>query len=146
MRRRFARRCAGSVGRSGAVSAEWKNMPIVCQGTRRVIAAVIFDLDGVLIDSEQLWDNARRELVRQRGGTWRPDATHAMMGMSSVEWSRYMHDELAVDLAPQEICDAVVARLESLYRERLPLYPGAVETVETIAQRHRLGLASSANR
>jgi HAD superfamily hydrolase (TIGR01509 family) len=111
-----------------------------------VIAAVIFDLDGVLIDSEHLWDEARRELVRERGGTWRPDATRAMMGMSSLEWSRYIHDELHVDMAPQEISTAVVERLERLYRERLPLYPGAAETVAAVAERHRLGLASSANR
>jgi HAD superfamily hydrolase (TIGR01509 family) len=111
-----------------------------------VIAAVIFDLDGVLVDSEQLWDDARRELVRERGGTWRPDATRAMMGMSSLEWSRYMHDELRVDMAPAEISAGVVERLEPLYRERLPLYPGAVETVAAVAERHRLGLASSANR
>lgn len=111
-----------------------------------MIAAVIFDLDGVLVDSEQLWDDARRELVRERGGTWRPDATRAMMGMSSLEWSRYMHDELRVDMAPAEISTGVVERLERLYRERLPLYPGAVETVAAVAERHRLGLASSANR
>ena len=111
-----------------------------------MIAAVIFDLDGVLIDSEHLWDEARRELVRERGGTWRPDATRAMMGMSSLEWSRYMHDELHVDMAPPEISTAVVERLERLYRERLPLYPGAAETVAAVAERHRLGLASSANR
>lgn len=111
-----------------------------------MIAAVIFDLDGVLVDSEQLWDDARRELVRERGGTWRPDATRAMMGMSSLEWSRYMHDELRVDMAPAEISTGVVERLERLYRERLPLYPGAVGTVAAVAERHRLGLASSANR
>ena len=111
-----------------------------------MVAAVIFDLDGVLVDSEQLWDDARRELVRERGATWGPDATHAMMGMSSLEWSRYMHDELRVDMAPEEISTAVVERLERLYRERLPLYPGAVETVAAVAERYRLGLASSANR
>lgn len=111
-----------------------------------MIAAVIFDLDGVLVDSEQLWDDARRELVRERGETWRPGATRAMMGMSSLEWSRYMHDELRVDMAPEEISTGVVERLERLYRERLPLYPGAVETVAAVAERHRLGLASSANR
>src|SRR5207247_4453462 len=97
----------------------------LCQSTPRVIAAVILDLDGVLVDSEQLWDEARRDLARERGGTWRPDATHAMMGMSSLEWSQYMHDELRVDLTPEEISTAVVERLERLYRERLPLYPGA---------------------
>ena len=111
-----------------------------------MVAAVIFDLDGVLVDSEQLWDDARRELVRECGATWRPDATHAMMGMSSLEWSRYMHDELRVDMAPEEISTAVVERLERLYRERLPLYPGAVDTIAAVAERHRLGLASSANR
>jgi HAD superfamily hydrolase (TIGR01509 family) len=111
-----------------------------------VIAAVIFDLDGVLVDSEQLWDDARRELVREHGETWRLDATRAMMGMSSLEWSRYMHDELRVDMAPEEISTSVVERLERLYRERLPLFPGAVETVAAVAERHRLGLASSANR
>jgi HAD superfamily hydrolase (TIGR01509 family) len=111
-----------------------------------VIAAVIFDLDGVLIDSEQLWDEARRDLVRERGGTWGPDATRAMMGMSSLEWSRYMHDELRVDMAPEAISTAVVERLERLYREGLPLYPGAVDAVAAVGGRHRLGLASSANR
>jgi HAD superfamily hydrolase (TIGR01509 family) len=84
--------------------------------------------------------------VRERGGTWGPDATRAMMGMSSLEWSRYMHDELHVDMAPEEISTAVVERLERLYREELPLYPGAVDAVAAVAGRHRLGLASSANR
>jgi HAD superfamily hydrolase (TIGR01509 family) len=111
-----------------------------------VIAAVIFDLDGVLVDSEQLWDDARRELVRERGRTWRPDATRAMMGMSSPEWSRYLHDELHVDMTPPEISAAVVERLERLYREQLPLIPGAAETVAAVSARYRVALASSANR
>ena len=52
------------------------------------IAAVVFDLDGVLIDSESVWDAARREVVARNGGRWQADATRAMMGMSSPEWSR----------------------------------------------------------
>jgi HAD superfamily hydrolase (TIGR01509 family) len=111
-----------------------------------VIAAVVFDLDGVLIDSESVWAEARKRLVRERGGSWRPDATRAMMGMSSLEWSRYMHDELGVDLPPAEISREVVDRLEQLYRERLPLLPGAVEAVRAMAERWPLGIASSANR
>jgi HAD superfamily hydrolase (TIGR01509 family) len=110
------------------------------------LAAVVFDLDGVLVDSEQLWDSARRELVAERGGSWRDDATRTMMGMSSLEWSRYMHDELHVDLEPEEISAAVVERLEGLYREQLPLLPGAREAVKRLAQNWPLGLASSANR
>ena len=110
------------------------------------VAAVVFDLDGVLVDSEQLWDRARRELVEERGGVWHEDATRAMMGMSSPEWSRYLHDELQVDLEPAEISAAVVAKLEQLYREQLPLLPGARAAVLALAQRWPLGLASSANR
>jgi HAD superfamily hydrolase (TIGR01509 family) len=110
------------------------------------VAAVVFDLDGVLIDSEQVWDDARRELVAERGGTWTDDATRAMMGMSSLEWSRYMHDELGVDLEPVEISAAVVEKLEQLYRRELPLLPGAREAVRALAARWPLGLASSSNR
>jgi HAD superfamily hydrolase (TIGR01509 family) len=110
------------------------------------LAAVVFDLDGVLVDSEQLWDAARRELVAEEGGTWRDDATHAMMGMSAPEWSRYVHEELGVDLAPTAISTAVVERLDRLYRERLPLLPGAREAVIAAAERWPLGLASSSNR
>ena len=110
------------------------------------VAAVVFDLDGVLIDSEQVWDDARRELVADREGTWTDDATRAMMGMSSREWSRYMHDELGVDLDPHTISAAVVEKLEQLYRRELPLLPGAHEAVRALAARWPLGLASSSNR
>ena len=111
-----------------------------------MIVAVVFDLDGVIVDSEHLWDEARRELVRERGGTWTDEATRAMMGMSSVEWSRYMHEELGVDRPPDAISSDVVERLDRLYRKELPLIPGAVDAVATLAGRWRLGLASSANR
>jgi HAD superfamily hydrolase (TIGR01509 family) len=108
--------------------------------------AVILDLDGVLVDSEQAWDRARREVVRERGGAWRPGATEAMMGMSAPEWSRYLHEQLGVDLPPEEIDGAVVARLERRYREDLPLVDGAREAVAALAARWPLGLASSSNR
>jgi HAD superfamily hydrolase (TIGR01509 family) len=111
-----------------------------------MIAAVIFDLDGVLLDSEGAWDSARRELVRERGGTWTESATREMMGMSSPEWSRYMAAELGVDLDPEAISEQVVERLLSAYGEALPLLPGAVECVERLAARWPLGLASSSNR
>jgi HAD superfamily hydrolase (TIGR01509 family) len=111
-----------------------------------VIEAVIFDLDGVLIDSESAWDSARRDLVADRGGTWTDSATRDMLGMSAPEWSRYVHDELGVDLPPEEIDKEVVERLLKVYAERLPLIPGAVEAVERMAARWPLGLASSSNR
>jgi HAD superfamily hydrolase (TIGR01509 family) len=111
----------------------------------RAIAAVIFDLDGLLLDSESAWDSARRELVAARGGTWKDSATRDMLGMSSLEWSRYVRDELHVDLDPQEISDAVVQQLLAGYKQRLPWLPGAQDAVERMAARWPLGLASSSN-
>jgi len=109
------------------------------------LVAVIFDLDGVIVDSEGAWNDARRQLTEESGGSWRADAQRAMMGMSSVEWSRYMYDELGVPMPPQEISDRVVERLERHYEEELPLIAGAREAVVGLAERWPLGLASSAN-
>ena len=69
----------------------------------RVPEAVIFDLDGVLLDSEQRWNEAKEALVREAGGTWAGDAARVMMGMSSPEWSAYLRDELGVPLDAEEI-------------------------------------------
>lgn len=111
-----------------------------------MIDAVVFDLDGLLIDSERVWDEARRQFVVERGGRWHDRAQREMMGMSSPEWSRYVHDELGVDLPPLRISEEVVRRLEALYRDHLPLMPGAREAVERLAARWPLALASSSNR
>jgi HAD superfamily hydrolase (TIGR01509 family) len=110
------------------------------------IAAVVFDLDGVLVDSEVIWNDVKRELTLEAGGHWRDDAPRQMMGMSSGEWSRYLHDELGVPLPPAEIDAAVVARVAERYRRHLPLLPGAAAAVERLAARWPLGLASSSNR
>ena len=111
-----------------------------------MIEAVVFDLDGVLLDTEELWDEARRRLAEERGARWPDDAQRAMMGMSSPEWSRYMHDVIGLAEPPEEISTEVVRRLEALYRERLPLVPGALEAVGRIGARWPLGIASSSNR
>ena len=111
-----------------------------------MIEAVIFDLDGVLLDSEQVWDEAREQLAKERGGRWHENAQRDMMGMSSVEWSRYMHDVIGLPEPPEEISREVVERMAKLYREHLPVVPGAREAVERLAARWPLGLASSSNR
>jgi len=108
--------------------------------------AVIFDLDGVLLDSEQLWNVAKQQLVEATGGRWEDDAPHAMMGMSSPEWAAYMRDSLAVPLGTNEINREVVGRMEGFYRDRLPLLPGAADAVRGLAANWPLGLASSSNR
>ena len=110
------------------------------------IKSIVFDLDGVIVESEELWDQARESLARERGGRWSARAQADMMGMSSVEWSRYMHDELGVPDLPDEISAEVVRRMEDAYRKRLPLIDGAREAVQRLADRWPLGLASSSNR
>ena len=107
---------------------------------------MVFDLDGVLLESERLWDQARREVAIGHNGHWRAGATAAMLGMSSVEWSEYLRDILGVDLAPDRIVDLVVANLLGQYRRGLPLIPGAVAAVRRIGRRWPLALASSAGR
>jgi HAD superfamily hydrolase (TIGR01509 family) len=110
------------------------------------VDAVIFDLDGVLVDSEQVWGAMREQLTRELGGRWHPGALREMMGMSSLEWSRYMHEELGVPLEPAAISEQVAAAVAEEYHRALPLLPGAVEAVRALGKRWPLALASSANR
>jgi HAD superfamily hydrolase (TIGR01509 family) len=111
-----------------------------------VIEAVVFDLDGVVIQTEEIWDDVREAYVRGRGGRYGMEAQRAMMGMSSLEWSRYIAEDLGVGLEPERISDDVVKLMAERYRDRLPLTPGSVEAVERLAARWPLGVASSSNR
>ena len=108
--------------------------------------AVIFDLDGVLVDSEQVWDDVREALAHERGGRWHERAQRDMMGMSSPEWSRYMHERIGLSESPEEINRIVVERMLERYAAGPPWLPGAVETVRRVEQDFVLGLASSSNR
>lgn len=111
-----------------------------------MIEGVVFDLDGLLLDTEQVWDEVREALTRERGGRWHDRAQADMMGMSSTEWSRYMRDELGLAEPPEELNRLVVERMQERYADRLPLIDGAVEAVRRLAERWPLGLASSSNR
>ena len=110
------------------------------------VAAVIFDLDGVLLDSESAWVRVKREYTEANKGRWKESAQWDMLGMSSIEWSRYMHDELGVPVDPERISSDVADRLVELYRKRLPLLPGATAAVRSLGADWPLGLASSSNR
>jgi HAD superfamily hydrolase (TIGR01509 family) len=111
-----------------------------------VIEAVVFDLDGVLIQSEEVWDAVRKRYVVDRGGRYDAEVQRAMMGMSAPEWSRYLHDEAGVPESPETINREVVEAMLEAYRRELPLLPGAVEAVRRTAAVFPLGLASSSNR
>jgi HAD superfamily hydrolase (TIGR01509 family) len=111
-----------------------------------MIKAVVFDLDGVLIDSEHVWDEVRQQLAEERGGRWSDTASRDMMGMSSLEWSAYMRDQVGIDDEPQAISAEVVRRLEDRYRREIPLIAGAEQAVARLAKRWPLALASSSNR
>ena len=105
--------------------------------------AVIFDMDGVLLDSESTWDRIREDLTRAQGGVWHDRAHRAMMGMNSAEWPRYMHQELGVGIPPEAILDHVTRALIERYTEQLPLLPGAADAVRRMARHWPLAVASS---
>ncbi|GII25003.1 HAD family hydrolase [Planosporangium mesophilum] len=108
-----------------------------------MVDAVVFDLDGVLIDSEPVWEQVRRAYVAEAGGRWLPDSQRRLMGMSTSEWARYLSRELGVGRPPEVVAAEVIDRMAARYAEELPLLPGAVEAVRRTAGQWPLGLASS---
>ncbi|MCX2731344.1 HAD family phosphatase [Saccharopolyspora sp. NFXS83] len=107
-------------------------------------AAVLFDLDGVLVDSEQLWDRIRRDVVAAHGGQWADGATEAMQGMSTPEWARYLVDDLGARLTADEAADTVITEMARVYADDAPVLPGAVAAVRAVAAKFPIAIASSA--
>lgn len=111
-----------------------------------VVQAVVFDLDGVLVESEELWDEIRRGMAAESALPWPADATRAMQGMSTEEWSAYLTDVVGLPGRPHEVAENVIDQMAARYREGLPLLPGAREVVLRLGGRWPLGLASSSPR
>jgi HAD superfamily hydrolase (TIGR01509 family) len=109
-----------------------------------VIEAVVFDMDGVLVDSEPVWERVRRAFTAAHGGRWADDAQDKMMGMSTAEWSAYMSSDFGIPLPPDKVAEQVIATMKEEYRAHLPLLPGAVDAVFALAARWPLAVASSA--
>ena len=108
-----------------------------------MIEAVVFDLDGVIVDSEPVWEQVRRQVVAEHGGRWAPDAQQRIMGMSTGEWARYLSQDLGVGLPPETVAATVIEGMRARYRAGVPLMPGAAEAVRALAGHWPLGLASS---
>jgi HAD superfamily hydrolase (TIGR01509 family) len=108
--------------------------------------AVVFDLDGVLINSEPVWDEVRRGLAAQLHRPWPADATGAMQGMSTAEWSAYLVDTVGIPGTPPDVAEEVITAVERRYATELPIIAGAVDAVARLAAHLRLGLASSSPR
>jgi len=109
-------------------------------------AAVVLDLDGVVIDSEGVWEEVREAFVVQHGGQWPVDAQQRMMGMSTAEWAAFMHGDMGVPLEPDEIAGGVIEAMLDRYRTGLPLLRGAQAALARLAEHWPLGLASSSPR
>ncbi|GAA2539468.1 HAD family phosphatase [Winogradskya consettensis] len=110
------------------------------------IEAVVFDLDGVIIDTEEVWEEVRRGYVAEHGREFLPDTQTRMMGMSTGEWSTHLSAEVGVPRAPEQVAADVLARMAERYRADLPLIPGSVDAVRRLAADFPIALASSSAR
>ncbi|GGT70215.1 HAD family hydrolase [Actinomadura citrea] len=110
------------------------------------VQAIVFDLDGVLIDSEPVWEEVRRGYVAERGGRWLPDTQDRLMGMSTEEWADYIASDLVDGVTAEEVAYEVVDRMSQRYADGPPLLPGAEDAVRRMAGYRPLGLASSSPR
>ena len=108
-----------------------------------MIEAIVFDLDGVLVDSEPVWEQVRRQVVAENGGHWAEDAQQRLMGMSTAEWARYLSQDLGVGQPPETVAAMVIDQMKDRYEAQVPVMPGAAGAVRELAARWPLGLASS---
>ena len=106
------------------------------------IEAVIFDMDGVLVDSEVYWDKSRVEFARDRGKTWTDEYQRLAMGRSSVGWATVMQEKLQLADSIDEIIAEMKRRVIAHYEARMPTRPGAIESVHHMKEHFRVGLAS----
>ena len=114
------------------------------------IDAVVFDMDGVLIDSEALWGEVREEFASEHGLVWRPEDQESIMGFNTAMWSRVMVERLGLrerlGMDEAGVAREIERRLLDKYRRNLPQRLGAVAAVRLAATRHKVALATGSSR
>lgn len=114
---------------------------------RRRIRAIVFDMDGVLIDSEVIWQRVRADYAAALGHVWTHEDQMAMLGCSTPVWSEQMRQRLGLlHLRAQDVADQVKQRVQAAFESALPTRPGAAEALEALAQHYPLALASGSPR
>src|SRR5512139_2949861 len=108
--------------------------------------AIIFDMDGLLVDSEPCWDAARKSWAAERGIDWGPADHRACMGVSTNTWADYMIRRLELDLSREEVIDRVVQGMRDIYTRGIPYKPDAVDAVTRSAAVYPVGLASGSEK
>lgn len=109
------------------------------------IEAIIFDMDGLLVDSEPVWDKARSSMAAEAGKEWNEKDHRAVMGVSTEEWASYMIQRLELTISPEEVQAEIVQRMLEMYREGVPYLPGAVEAVNLASGHYPTALASGSH-
>jgi len=111
-----------------------------------IIQAIIFDMDGTLMETEEQWDVVRRQLAAEAGVPWPEGATQAMMGMSTPEWSEYLATSVGLPLTAAQAAEKTIDAMAAHHHEGVELLPGAVESVRRMAGNYRIAIASSSPR
>ena len=110
------------------------------------MTAVVFDMDGTLTDTEHIWDVVRRGLAEAEGLPWPEEASRAMMGMSTQEWSAYLADVVGLAGTAEAAAKKTIDGMVAAYARGLDVLPGAVAAVQRMHALWPLGLASSSPR
>lgn len=93
----------------------------------RLPAAVLWDMDGTIVDTEPYWIAAEYEIVEMHGGTWSLDHGKAVVGKDLLDTGAYVRDNGPVPLTPHEIVEMLLDRVIASVRREIPWRPGARE-------------------
>jgi len=110
------------------------------------LQAIIFDMDGLLVDSEPCWEQARRNMAAEYGRDWTADDQRHVMGVSTATWANYMIERLGLKMTPQALIERIVSDMQAVYRRQIPFMPGAIQAVRLAASHYPTGLASGSER